>query len=501
MIIDIHSHLPADGSDSLPAMRDECRRNGIGRILVTALGRGWVDYPGSRLVRAANMQARAFAERSEGLAKWLVYLNPQNADWRDELNRAAAGGPVGVKLLVSLKDSRGSLRNSLAVIRAAAEKRLPVLIHTFHRVGSKPGEITLAEFAALADACPSARMVAAHAGGRWREVLGILRGRAPNACVDISGSPPQQGMVEALVEDLGADRILFGSDFPCRSPASQIAKVLFAAILPRAKERIFYRNALSVFGPAVAPEVTLPPLPLRPASRLPDMRQDHFCFCGRWPFFETPCPTPAALGRLLAAQRVDRAYIADLGSAYRLDLERANADFLRAARRVRRIAALATLNPRANNWRQVIDGAGPAAGAIVYPYLHDWVLDDPAHVLFFVHCAEKHLPLWINCRLGDDRFRHFGLACRPVAVEELVRFVKRAPENSYVFQGLTAPEINELLVEMPRAARVRFEISRLTDHPGALDKVVAAHGLSRLVMGCEFPLRDIRAVRWAAERQ
>ena len=43
MIIDIHTHLPAGGEDSLPAMRAECRRNGIGRILVTALGRGWVD--------------------------------------------------------------------------------------------------------------------------------------------------------------------------------------------------------------------------------------------------------------------------------------------------------------------------------------------------------------------------------------------------------------------------------------------------------------------------
>jgi hypothetical protein len=309
-------------------------------------------------------------------------------------------------------------------------------------------------------------------------------------------------MVEALVDDLGADRILFGSDFPIRSMASQIAKVIFAAIPARAKERILYRNSLAVFGPAVAPGGPLPPLPLRPASRLPDLGRDHFCFCGRWPFFETPCPTPPALGRLLAAQGIDRAYVGDLASAYRLDLERANAEFLRAARRERRVAALATLNPRANNWRQVIRymGAG-AAGAVVYPYLHDWALDDPAHTEFFRCCADKRISLWINCRLGDDRFRHDGLACRPVTVEELVRFARRAPRNSYVFQGLTAAEIGRFLGEVPRAAHMRFEISRLTDHPGALDEVAEAHGLSRLVMGSEFPLREIRAVRWAAARQ
>jgi len=64
-----------------------------------------------------------------------------------------------------------------------------------------------------------------------------------------------------------------------------------------------------------------------------------------------------------------------------------------------------------------------------------------------------------------------------------------------------AAEICRFLEEAPKDARFRFEISRLTDHPGALDQVAARHGMSRLVMGSEFPLRDIRSVRWAAQRQ
>jgi len=501
MIIDIHAHPVPGREGCLAAIEEECRKNGVGRVLISSIGR-WSEYPPADEVRAANEEARALAERSNGLACWLAYINPQNRNWRQEFKRSLAGGPVGVKLLISLKDDKGSLGNALAVIRHAAEKRLPVLIHTFQKAKNSPGEITLEEFATLAEGCPGAKLIAAHAGGHWRHSLGILRDRAPNACVDISGSFPQKGMVEALVKDIGADRVLFGSDILGRSQASQIAKVIFEDIPERTKQRMLGGNALAIFGPAVSPGAISPAPPLRSPSQLPDLRTDHFCFCGRWPFFETECETPMELDAALAIHGIRKAYAADLGSAYRLDLEQANAEFLRAARKAPRVAALATLNPRAHNWRQVIQYLRrTAAGAIVYPYLHDWALDDPAHAEFFRRCAERRIRLWINCRFGDDRFRHVGLACRAVSTEELIRFGKSAPENSYVFQGLMAAEVSRFLEEVPPSKRFRFEISRLTDHPGALDQVAAKHGLSSLVMGSEFPLRDFRAVRWAAERQ
>ncbi|MBM4033205.1 MAG: hypothetical protein FJ291_15680 [Planctomycetes bacterium] len=502
MMIDIHVHPNPKRPDSLAAIRDECRKNGVGRVLISSIGPRWSQYPPPDEVRAANEEARALAERSEGLACWLAYINPQNRNWRQELKRARAGGPVGVKIWVALKDPNGGLGNALKVVRHAAERRLPVLIHTFQKAVNMPGEITLEEFATLAEGCPEARLIAAHAGGHWRHSLGTLRGRAPNACVDVSGSFPQKGMVKALVKDLGVSRVLFGSDILGRSQASQVAKVLFEDIPQRAKEQIFSGNARAIFGPAVAPGPALPIPPPRRPRLLPDLRTDHFCFCGRWPFFETDCETPAELDALLAEHRVRKAYAGDLGSVYRLDLEQANAGFARAARSARRIAPLATLSPTPNNWRQVVRYLPQgAAGGIIYPYLHNWALDDAAHKEFFQRCAERRLPLWVNCRFGDDRFRHGGLACRDVSPDELIRFAKSAPANSYVFQGLTAGEVCRLLDEAPPQRRFRFEISRLTDHPGALDQVAAAHGLAALVMGSEFPLRDLRAVRFAAERQ
>lgn len=507
MIIDVHVHtMPRGDREPLALLRRECRRCGVSLMLASSIGQ-WSRFPPVEEVAAANEEARDFAERSDGLAKWLVYVNPQNDNWGDELQRGRAGGAVGVKLWVSLKDAAGRLDGAAAAVRRAAELDLPVLIHTYHRTNyNPPGEITLAELADLAAACPRARLIGAHAGGNWRHAIGVLRGRAGGACVDISGSFPEKGMVEALVGDLGADRVVFGSDMPGRSLPSQLAKVVFADITEDQKRQILCENAARIFGlPLEPPETPAPPAPaepLRPDAELPDLREDHFCFCGRWPFFETPCATPAELDDLLAAEGIERAYAADLGSVYRIDLEEANRRYLQAAAPCRCVAPLAALNPLAHNWRALLrHWEGRFAGAIVYPYLHDWRLDDPAHREFFRRCADRRIGLWINCALGDERLRHSGVAARRVSADELVAFAAAAPDNAYVFQGVGPPAMAALRDRLPDDRRFRFEISRLTDQTGALDDHVNEYGLRHLVMGSELPLRDLRTVPWTARRQ
>ena len=65
----------------------------------------------------------------------------------------------------------------------------------------------------------------------------------PNVYVDTSGSQPDAGFVEFAVEQLGAERILYGSDAPIRDYASQLAKVTGARISDRERQRILGENA------------------------------------------------------------------------------------------------------------------------------------------------------------------------------------------------------------------------------------------------------------------
>lgn len=501
MIIDVHAHSdPSLGIESVSSIREQCRRNGVGLVLLSSLGR-WSPAPGEKEIREANDEARSCAMQSEGLIRWLAYLNPQNNDWRSEMDRALQNGAIGIKLWISLRDKDGGLSNTMAVIRSASEKKVPVLIHTFHRTEHNlPGEITLDEVGMLARQFPEATLIAAHAGGHWRLCLDILSRFPRNAFVDISGCIPELGILEALTGVMGARQILFGSDILGRSQASQLAKVDLSNITAHAREAILWKNARRVFGLKSLPTAQV--IPSRTKLRLPDTRTDHFCFSGTWPFFDTPAGTPDVLNRLLAETGIVKAYTGDLGSVYRQDVDNANREFIRASQGANRVAPLALLNPREINWQDNLARLNPAfEGVILYPYLHNWILDDPAYANFFNSLSAKRIPVWINTMLGDIRFRHSGMACRPVSISELTNFAEKSPQNAYVIQGASPGHITDFLNCKSAVKRFRFEISRLTDVAGALHKALECFGTSSFVFGSEFPIRDIREVRWVAKRE
>jgi len=503
VIIDLHTHVPAESQ--WPLFLQHCRASGVTLAVTSGLG-SWARYPDEADVRRANDEARRFAGFARGLVRWFAYLNPQNDNWSLELHRAVAEGACGVKLWVALKDpATGSLERVPPVLDAALRLRLPVLIHTYQRTDANlEGEITVAEFAALARRFPELPMIAAHAGGNWRQCLGLLR-EVPNACVDVCGGYPETGMVEALVADLGPERVLYGSDALGRSFASQIAKVRLADLPEPDRQRILWGNSARLLGlePGALAELervaaaTVPPLP---DLGLPAFDEDHFLFAGAWPFRQGPWATPGDLDRALAGAGIRRAFVADAGSVFALDVLAANRAYRAAAGGLPRLVPLAAQVPYAPNWAPVLaEAAGRFAGGIVYPFLHHWRLDDAAYGPFFRACAEVRLPLWVNVCTGDARFRHRGTVCRDVSAAELVAFVRGAPPNGYVVQGAGVPLVQAALEQCPDARHVRFEISRLTDTSAALADLVRRHGWGRLVLGSEYPFRGLRSVRCTAQ--
>ena len=66
---------------------------------------------------------------------------------------------------------------------------------------------------------------------------------------EICGGDPTAGVVEMAVRELGADRVIYGSDYPGRSFASQLAKVLGADISQDAKQAILAGNLRRLLAP------------------------------------------------------------------------------------------------------------------------------------------------------------------------------------------------------------------------------------------------------------
>jgi len=130
-----------------------------------------------------------------------------------EIRRCLAAGMIGIKLAASRRADDLLLD---PICRLAREHRVPVLHHVWqHRRRDWPGQEAsdAIELGALARRHPEVRFILAHigGGGDWQHSLEGVRG-LPNLYVDLSGSGVDGGMLEACLEAVGVERLLWGAD-------------------------------------------------------------------------------------------------------------------------------------------------------------------------------------------------------------------------------------------------------------------------------------------------
>lgn len=253
-IFDLHCHLagipgptPEARLESLLRCAD---RLGIARVCVF-MGTEFAYDPSPDKFRQDNDEVLRAIRAHPGRAFGFVYLNPRHPQASlDELNRCVRDGPmVGVKLWVALRCHAPELD---PIVARAAELHAPVFQHTWIKItGNLPGESTPSDLAELARRHPRATFICGHTGGDWEAGLPAIRPHA-NIHADLAGGDPAAGITEAAVRELGPHRVLFGSDAPGRSFASQLAKVLGARITENARRRILGENLRRLLEPILA---------------------------------------------------------------------------------------------------------------------------------------------------------------------------------------------------------------------------------------------------------
>lgn len=177
-----------------------------------------------------------------------AYVNPNHVDSSlEEMDRCFENpGMVGIKLWVASRCDEASLA---PIIRKAQEKQKVIFQHSwFKTTGNLKGESTPSQLAILAEKFPEANFVCGHTGGVWEMGIRAVR-KYPNIFVEMAGFAPTAGFVEMAVRELGAERILYGSDSGGRTFASQIAKVTGAEISDRDKRMIFKDNFQKLITP------------------------------------------------------------------------------------------------------------------------------------------------------------------------------------------------------------------------------------------------------------
>jgi predicted TIM-barrel fold metal-dependent hydrolase len=172
-----------------------------------------------------------------------------------EVDRVARAGARGLKLHPNTQHFDVADPAVAEVVTRAAERRLPVLFDAYSPFDANQ----IGKFVQLAIQVPKAHLVLAHAHGpRFAEllvydVLARYEWWGRNVWVDLSvigpllaGSPFAE-QFSWVLHRVGADRLLFGSDYPFDDPVSAVRAIASLAFSPRELRQIFATNARRLY--------------------------------------------------------------------------------------------------------------------------------------------------------------------------------------------------------------------------------------------------------------
>lgn len=210
----------------------------------------------SALIRRSNdyvlESLRRFPDRLVGFA----CLNPELPDALEEGERCLRAGMKGIGelALYGSPGPRGWRELFSPLARLAADRSVPLLLHTNEPVGHRyPGKERLPawDLYGLIQSFPETQFILAHwGGGLWwyrllkREVREVLQ----NVYVDTAASPflYRPEIYRYAIEILGADKILFGSDYPLLTLDRYVQELGETGVDPLDQQAILGLNARRV---------------------------------------------------------------------------------------------------------------------------------------------------------------------------------------------------------------------------------------------------------------
>ncbi len=198
------------------------------------------QQPTSEQIAAGNKAAADLQRLDARLCPYVTVHPPHGMVALDELRRGIEEfGCYGMKVWVSPANAP----DMFPLVEQMIAYGKPILIHAMHKsVGQYPLESDPADVAELGRRYPEARIIMAHIGGNFIYGCEAIR-EVRNVQTDCSGTFCEQGMIEHAVEQLGADRVLFGSDAPGADFVNNLAKVMAAKLDDDARDQILFRNA------------------------------------------------------------------------------------------------------------------------------------------------------------------------------------------------------------------------------------------------------------------
>lgn len=172
-------------------------------------------------------------------------LHPDSSDICGDVEDLIRLGLHGVKLHPDIQRFALDDKKTFAMCEVC-EGRLPMLLHT----GDKRYSFSNPEqLLPLLKQFPNLTVIGAHFGGWsvWAEAARQLAGRFENFYVDTSSSlfAIDRAQAREMIDAYGADRVLFGTDYPMWNPQKELEK--FRALEHENEADILWNNAAKLF--------------------------------------------------------------------------------------------------------------------------------------------------------------------------------------------------------------------------------------------------------------
>jgi hypothetical protein len=243
-IFDAHLHIPSDNGENFQwnlvtrnmpefvAYLDKCGvRRGVISSSWSNKAKGPDDY------RNGNREVAKYVDRYKGRFRGSCVITPFRVDeaLREIEHCHSQLGFVWLGEFCNyMTGYKYDTPEWTEVMKLATKLNLVVQIHANTR-----------EMEYLAENFPDATIVFPHLGGSRDDIFARIEivAKHKNAHIDLSGSGIERvGILEKAVKEIGADRVLYGSDFTINEPSAVIARVKNAFLTADEREQILFRN-------------------------------------------------------------------------------------------------------------------------------------------------------------------------------------------------------------------------------------------------------------------
>ncbi|MBQ9785294.1 MAG: amidohydrolase [Clostridia bacterium] len=261
-VIDAHCHIYPEkiaeravaGTDAFYSTRAACRgvadellifgeRLGIDRFVIQSVATTPKQVGSINEFIAANVQKAP--ERFTGLGA----AHPDSPDQDAVVAQIKALGLHGIKIHPDIQGFAIDDPRMMRVYELCEAEGLPILMHTGdHRYDfSNPNRLL-----PVLKAFPNLTVIGAHFGGWsvWDEAARTLCDM-PNLCVDCSSTFPfvngDLALAEHLISIYGAERVMFGSDYPMWSPEAELETFMKLNLTDEQRRMILSDNAKRIY--------------------------------------------------------------------------------------------------------------------------------------------------------------------------------------------------------------------------------------------------------------